>query len=219
MIESERPRERLNKYGVEYLSNEELLSIILSSGVKNLSVKELSFNLLKEIKDIKKLNNITLEELKRMKGIGNSKACIILSAVELGKRINTNVDNIDNIKFDNPEIIYEYYKNKLKDKKQEYFYTVYLDSSKKIIKEKLLFIGTINQSIVHPREVFKEAYLCDATSIICIHNHPSGNVLPSKEDISLTRRLKEIGLTFGVNIVDHIIIGNKYYSFYENGDI
>lgn len=219
MIESERPRERLNKYGVEYLSNEELLSIILSSGVKNLSVKELSFNLLKEIKDIKKLNNITLEELKRMKGIGNSKACIILSAVELGKRINTNVDNIDNIKFDNPEIIYEYYKNKLKDKKQEYFYTVYLDSSKKIIKEKLLFIGTINQSIVHPREVFKEAYLCDATSIVCIHNHPSGNVLPSKEDISLTRRLKEIGLTFGVNIVDHIIIGNKYYSFYENGDI
>jgi len=219
MIKSDRPRERLSTYGVENLSNDELLTIILSSGTKNISVKELSFNILKQVKDIKKLNNITLEELLKIKGIGVSKACTILACIELGKRINTNIDNLTSIKFTSPDIIYDYYKNKLKNKKQEYFYTIYLDSSKKIIKEKLLFIGTINMSIVTPREVFKEAYLCDATSIVCVHNHPSGNVLPSREDINLTRRLKEVGLTFGVNIIDHIIIGNKYYSFYENGDL
>ena len=219
MIKSDRPRERLSIYGVENLSNDELLTIILSSGVKNISVKELSFNILKEIKDIKNLNNITLEELLKIKGIGISKACTILATIELGKRINSSVDTLSNIKFTSPDIIYNYYKNKFKNKKQEYFYSIYLDSSKRIIKEKLLFIGTINMSIVSPREVFKEAYLCDATSIICVHNHPSGNVLPSKEDIYLTNRLKEVGQTFGVSIIDHIIIGNKYYSFYENGDI
>ena len=219
MIKTDRPRERLSIYGVENLSNDELLTIILSSGTKNISVKELSFNILKEIKDIKNLNNITLEELLKIKGIGVSKASTILSCIELGKRINSSIDTISNIKFTSPDIIYNYYKNKLKNKKQEYFYCIYLDSSKKIIKEKLLFMGTINKSIVSPREVFKEAYLCDATSIVCIHNHPSGNVLPSKEDILLTRRLKEVGDSFGVNIIDHIIIGNKYYSFYENGDL
>lgn len=219
MIESDRPRERLTIYGVESLSNDELLTIILSSGVKNISVKELSFNILKEVKDIKNLNNITLEELLKIKGIGISKACSILACIELGKRINTSIDVLTSTKFTSPDVIYDYYKNRLKNKKQEYFYCIYLDSSKRIIKEKLLFIGTINMSIVTPREVFKEAYLCDATSIICVHNHPSGNVLPSREDINLTNRLEEVGKTFGVNILDHIIIGNKYYSFYENGDL
>lgn len=217
---NDRPRERLINIGVSNLSNEEVLAIILGSGTKNISAKDLANNILKEIKGLNYFNDITLNELTKIKGIGLNKACTIISSIELGKRINTNVDSINNIKFNNPKVIYEYYKNKLGSKKQEYFYCIYLDASKKIILEKLLFIGTINQSIVHPREVFKEAYLCDATSIICIHNHPSGNVLPSKEDIKLTNKLIEIGSLFGISITDHIIISkNKYYSLYENGDM
>lgn len=216
----DRPRERLINIGVDSLSNEEILAIILGSGTRNSSAKDLASNILKKTKNIKYLNEITLNELLKIKGIGLKKASTILASVELGKRINTSIVSINQVVFNNPKIIFEYYKNKLESKKQEYFYAVYLDSAKRIILEKLLFMGTINQSIVHPREVFKEAYLCNATSIICIHNHPSGNVIPSKEDINLTKKLIEIGKLFGIEIVDHIIIGkNKYYSLYENGDI
>src|SRR5574344_2333897 len=216
----DRPRERLINIGVDSLSNEEILAIILGSGTRNSSAKDLASNILKETKNIKYLNEITLNELLKIKGIGLKKASTILASVELGKRINTSIVSINQVVFNNPKIIFEYYKNKLESKKQEYFYAVYLDSAKRIILEKLLFMGTINQSIVHPREVFKEAYLCNATSIICIHNHPSGNVIPSKEDINLTKKLIEIGKLFGIEIVDHIINGkNKYYSLYENGDI
>ena len=106
----------------------------------------------------------------------------------------------------------------LNDKQQEHFYCLYLDNSKRVIKDKLLFIGTINYSVVHPREIFKEAYMLSASSIICVHNHPTGNVLPSKQD--LTNNLINIGNIMGIKVIDHVIIGqNNYYSFLENGDI
>ena len=112
--------------------------------------------------------------------------------------------------------IYNFMKEELYNKNQEYFYALYLDSKKNLIDKKLLFIGTINKSIVHPREIFKYAYLLSASSIICVHNHPSGDPLPSKEDIILTKKLKEISNIQGIQIIDHIIIGNNYYSFFEN---
>ena len=116
--------------------------------------------------------------------------------------------------------IYEYYKNKIGFNKQEVFYAVYLDSKNMIIKELELFRGTLDSSQVHPREIFLNAYKLDAVKIICVHNHPSGNTIPSKNDIYLTKRLIEIGNIMGVKIYDHIIIGfNNYYSFLENGDI
>ena len=105
-------------------------------------------------------------------------------------------------------------------KKQEHFYCIYLDHHKRIIKDKLLFIGTLNQTLVHPREVFKEACLLSASSIICVHNHPSGQVLPSREDYELTKRLVTIGHIMGIPINDHVIIGkSQYYSFFEHNDI
>ena len=108
----------------------------------------------------------------------------------------------------------------MKDKNQEYFYVVYLDIRNKIIKDKLLFIGTANYSTVHPRDIFKEAYLNGAISIVVIHNHPSGEVLPSKNDLETTKQLVAVGNLLGIKVMDHIIIGeNKYYSFCENGDI
>lgn len=212
----ERPIERLINVGCENLSNEELISIILKCGTKEKSVKEISSQLLKE-NDIHELKNVTLEKIMKIKGIGKVKAATLLATIELGNRINRKVDTINDIKVTNSKIIYEYFKNVVGEKSQEYFYCVYLDNSKKVIKNKLLFMGTLNYSTVHPREIFKEAYLANATSIICIHNHPTGNVTPSKNDIELTNNLIKVGNLLGISITDHIIIGkNNYYSFFEN---
>lgn len=194
-----------------------MLSILLKCGTKDLSVRELASTILKQIDNINNLRDINYQNLIKIKGIGKAKACEILASIELGKRINK-INNINQIKVYSSESIFNYYKDKLSDKLQEYFYCVYLDTKNHIIKDKLLFIGTINQSLVHPREVFKEAYLLSATSIICIHNHPSGNVNPSNNDIIITKQLKEVGKLLGINVIDHIIIGkDSYYSFNDNG--
>lgn len=216
----ERPRERLINKGVDSLTNEELVAILLKTGTKNMSVKELSNYVLKELDTFSDLKNMTFEKLKNIKGIGSAKACELLAAIELGKRLNLKFDNIKNIKVTDANSIYEYYKGILIDKKQEHFYCIYLDTKNNIIKDKLLFVGTINESLVHPREIFKEAYLLSSSSIICIHNHPSGNTKPSQNDISITKQLVEVGNILGINFLDHIIIGdNNYYSFMEHGMI
>lgn len=216
----ERPRERLINHGVSNLSTEELLAIIIKNGTKNVSSKMLATEILSKTDGLKNTEVLNYDFLKSIKGIGSAKACDIVAAIELGKRISMNIKSLNGMRFNNSSLVFEYYKKIIGDKKQEYFYAIYLDSSKKVIKDKVLFVGTLNHSIVHPREVFKEAYLLSASSFICVHNHPSGNVFPSKEDIEITKQLKEIGLMMGVPLVDHIIIGiDKYYSFFENGDI
>lgn len=215
---SDRPIERLIQKGKESLSNEELLAILLRTGTKGKSSKDLAINILKEIKDINNLNKITLEELQKIDGIGISKAALILASIELGKRVHQTVDHLNNKKGNNPNLIFEYYKDLLKDKTQEHFYAIYLDQAKNIIKDKLLFIGTINYSLVHPRDIFKEAYILSASSIILVHNHPTGNVIPSSNDIDTTLNLIEVGNLLGIKVIDHIIIGkHNYYSFFENG--
>lgn len=215
---NDRPIERLINNGSNVLSNDELLAILLKTGTKEMSAKELGTLILKKI-NINELKNITFEELINIKGIGNKKAAVIMAAIELSKRMNQKVVNIRN-KISDPLNIYNHYKEILKDEKQEHFYAIYLDIKNKIIKDKLLFIGTINYSMVHPREIFKEAYLIGAISIIIVHNHPSGEVLPSKNDIETTKQLDAVGKLMGIPIIDHIIIGeNKYYSFCENGDL
>ena len=211
----DKPRERLYVYGSENLSNEELISIILRT--KNMSVKEVSLKLLESIGDISKLKDICINTLMKIDGIGRVKAIEIKAALELGKRVYMNFDNVDKITFDSALSIYEYFYDILRDKKQEYFYTLYIDSKGKYIDKKCLFVGTINSSLVHPREIFKEAYLLSACGIICVHNHPSGDSSPSKEDKMITKKIKEISLIHGINFIDHIIIGNgNYFSFYDN---
>ena len=217
---NDRPRERLINNGAENLSNEELLAILLKTGTKDISSKILASKILTEIKDIQNLKNINLHQLMNIKGIGQAKATVLLAGVELGKRVNNEISNINNLKITNSSLIYLYYKNIIGLEMQEHFYCVYLDNQKRVVKDKMLFKGTINQSLIHPREIFKEAYLYSATGIICVHNHPTGNVIPSKEDLQITEKLVEIGNLLGVKIIDHIIIGkSNYYSFYENNDI
>jgi DNA repair protein RadC len=208
----ERPRERLIKYGVEPLSNEDLLSIILSTGLKNKSCKELSLEIMKEFKMVKELKNANISNLSKIKGIGRSKACNIMASIELGRRVYNDCDK--KIKLDNPNSIYEYIKSDILNKEQEYFYALYFDNKQRLINKKLLYIGTINRSLVHPREIFKYAYLYSASSIVIIHNHPSGDTNPSKEDIELTKSIKELGIINKIPIIDHIIVSNNsYYSF------
>lgn len=214
---SDKPRERLYKYGSENLSNEELLSIILKTGTKGMSVKEVSLKLLEEINDIKNLKDIGVNRMMELNGIGRVKAIELKAAIELGRRVYSDNIELEVVKLNSPENIYNYFYSLFYDKKQEYFYCIYVDTKGKYIDKKCLFIGTINNSVVHPREIFKEAYLLSANGIICIHNHPSGDVNPSKEDIMITRKIKEIGIIHGINLIDHIIIGkDSYYSFYDN---
>lgn len=215
----ERPRERLINYGVENLSDEELLSIILKTGVKGMSAKELAIYILSVFEGIENLKNINFHELKKFKGIGEAKACTLVAMSEISRRMNRKVVSLNKVRLNRPDKVFEFYKDKINGS-QEQFYCIYLDAGKKVIEEKLLFMGTANYSLVHPRDIFKEAYLLNASSIICVHNHPSGDVKPSKEDINMTIRIREVGLIMGIRLDDHIIIGDdKYYSFLENGEI
>ena len=214
---SEMPRERFIKYGVNNLQTSELISIILNTGTNNKSILELANNILDLVDNIYELKDLTLNKLKTIEGIGNVKAIKLLSAIELGKRVYNDKTYIK-IKLNSALKVYEFIKDEFSDN-QEYFYAIYLDTKNNFIDKKLLFIGTINKSIVHPREIFKYAYLLSASKIICVHNHPSGEIEPSKEDILLTKNLIEISLIQGISIIDHIIIGNGYYSFKENGNI
>ena len=214
--EAEKPRERAIKYGMENLSNEDLLSIILKTGTKNTNVKILSTSILSLVKDINDLKNLTLNKLISINGIGKVKAIELLASLELGKRVYYINDN-KKVQVNSSKKVFEYFKDFFINEKQENFYAIYLDSKSKIISYKLLFKGTINTSCVHPREVFKYAFLESAYSIIVIHNHPSGDSSPSSADIELTDVLFKIGNLMAIPVVDHIIIGfNEYYSFYEN---
>ena len=218
--DSDKPRERLYMYGSENLSNEELISIILKTGTKNLSVKEVSLKLLESVGDIAKIKDIGINSLMKIDGIGRVKAIELKAAIELGKRIYMNNNELDRLCLNSADKIYDYFSKILLDKKQEFFYCVYVDTKGKYIDKRCLFIGTVNSSVVHPREVFKEAYLLSANGIICVHNHPSGDVTPSKEDINLTRKLVEISFIHGIKLIDHIIVGNEnYFSFFDNNMI
>ena len=214
---NERTRERVLKSGVESLSNSELLSIILRCGTKEKSVKDLSLEIISLVGDISNLKYLTLNKLLLIKGIGYVKAIELISVIELSKRIHIGNEK-KFVKISSSLDVFNNYKDLFIDKKQELFYCLYLNSKNYVIERKLLFMGTINKSIVHPREIFKNAYLTSASGVICIHNHPSGDITPSLEDKRLTKALVDIGVVQNIPILDHIIIGNdNYFSFMENG--
>ena len=218
--EEERPRERLVSSGVANLSNTELLSIILKTGTKNRSVSDLAVDVLKEVKNISNLQDITLSKLESIKGIGRVKAIEVLAAVELGRRIFTCKSQNKKVTFRDAKSIWRECRELFINKKQECFYCLYFNNKQELIERKLLFMGTINRSVVHPREIFREAYLLSASSIICLHNHPSGDVKPSMEDIRFTKNIVEIGKIQGIPVLDHLIVTeDDYYSFYENKNI
>ena len=213
----ERPRERLVKYGARNLSTDDLIAIILKTGTKEYSSKYLASEVLKMVNSVSDLKNVSLNKLIKINGIGAVKAIEFLAALELGRRVYELKPLENDLKCNSAHKIYNHFKSEFSGLNQEYFYCLYLNSGKKLIDKKLLFKGTLNKSLIHPREIFKEAYLSSAAYIICIHNHPSGNVIPSNDDISITNDLVKISHLQKIPIIDHIIIGeNNYYSFFEN---
>lgn len=216
LAKSERPRERLLMYGVENLSNIELLAIILRTGNRKETSLELSRKIMSLKENISFLKDISVEELKEINGIGDAKAAEILATIELGKRINLETNFYKKIKSSTD--IGNYLVDLMGNYKQEYFNIVLLDTKNNILGVKNISKGSLNSTIVHPREVFKEAVRKSTASLILAHNHPSGDTEPSKEDIGITKKLLDVGNIVGIKVLDHIIIGrNGYFSFKEEG--
>lgn len=212
------PREKLQKYGQDKLSEVELLSVLLGTGTKNMNVKELSEELLQKLYTYDSISDINLNEIMTIDGIGLAKGTTLLAALEIGKRMNGFYYQKDRNKIITPEEAADYFQNRISDRSKEHFLCLLLNTKLKKIGEYLISLGSLNTSIVHPREAFKEAVRRSAHAIIFCHNHPSGDCTPSKEDILLTQRLREAGSIIGIEVLDHIIIGDgKYLSLKEKG--
>ncbi|MCJ0930725.1 RadC family protein [Virgibacillus halodenitrificans] len=213
----DRPRERLINHGASHLSNQELLAILLGSGTKEESVMALANRVLMHFEGLKLLNDATIEELTAIKGIGKAKGVLILSAIELGKRMNR-YKPVERYVIRSPEDGADYVMEEMRSLHQEHFVVLFLNTKNQIIHRQTIFIGSLNASIVHPREVYREAVKRSAASIIVAHNHPSGDPTPSQEDIQVTRRLTESGKMIGIELLDHLIIGDrKFVSLKEKG--
>ncbi|WP_445669150.1 RadC family protein [Niallia sp. FSL W8-0635] len=213
----ERPRERFIKQGPESLANHELIAILIQTGSKNESVLTLANKLLIHFDGLRLLKDASLDELKAIKGIGTAKAIQLMAAIELGRRVS-NLEFTDRYCIRSPEDAAKYMMNEMRFLSQEHFVCLYLNTKNQVMHKQVVFIGSLNASIVHPREVYKEAFRRSAASIICLHNHPSGDPSPSREDIEVTKRLVECGKIIGIDLLDHIIIGeNKFISLKEKG--
>ncbi|WP_078550518.1 RadC family protein [Litchfieldia alkalitelluris] len=213
----ERPRERMLSEGPGSLSNHELLAIILRTGTKEESVLQLSNRLLNQFEGLRMLKDATVEEITSIKGIGTAKAVQIMASLELGRRIGR-LQYEDRYTIRSPEDGANYLMEEMRFLTQEHFVCLYLNTKNQVLHKQTIFIGSLNASIVHPREVFREAFKRSAASIIALHNHPSGDPTPSREDIDVTKRLVECGKIIGIELLDHLIIGeNKYVSLKEKG--
>ena len=208
---SERPRERLLKLGSEALSAQEILALILGRGIKGESVMMTSQKLLSRFGSLKGVANASVEELTQTKGIGPAKAAQIKAVLELSKRLEADVNEKPKPILKSPEDVAAVVKTRLKGKKKEHFFVLCLDTRNRLINDKLVSIGSLDTSIVHPREVFKEPVSSSAASVIFVHNHPSGDPEPSKEDVELTKRLAKAGEIIGIDVLDHIIVCNENY--------
>ncbi|WP_294578581.1 DNA repair protein RadC [uncultured Thomasclavelia sp.] len=211
----ERPREKAVRFGVESLTNVELLALVLRTGSKQESVIELSQRVINEIGGFSYLKNITYQMLTSIKGIKQAKAIEVLAIVELTKRLKKQPETLAVIK--EPKDGYELVKNQLMFEQQEKVLVLCLNSNLEVVREKVVFIGSNNISIISARELFKEALICGCSRIMVIHNHPSGNPKPSIEDIEVTEQIYHIAKKLEIEVVDHLIIGrNKFYSFASN---
>ena len=218
--EDERPREKMIKQGVGSLSNAELLALIIRTG--DTTTKKSAIDLGREIishfgDNLRELGSADLAEICAIKGMGPAKATGIKAAFALASRFQARkLERFD--RFTSPQQIFDYFQHEFRDARKEYFLALLLDGKNRIIRRVQVSEGSLNQSIVHPREVFSPAVKESAAAEILIHKHPTGDPAPSTEDIAITRRLREAGDIMGIKVLDHIIIGDgEYLSFVERG--
>jgi len=208
---SERPRERLQKFGVEALSAQEILALILGRGIAGESVVVTAQRLLSQFGNLRGIASASLEQLSQVKGIGVAKASQIKAAFELANRLEGYSEAGDKPVVKTPDEVVALVRGRLKGKKKEHFLALLLDTRNQLIKVAEISVGSLDTSIVHPREVFKEAISVSAASVIFVHNHPSGDPEASEDDIKLTKRLAEAGEIVGIDVLDHIIVCDKDY--------
>lgn len=210
MPESNRPRERLIRHGEAALSDQELLAIILRTGSKDKNVMHLALQFLNHFGSLYELKVASLEELQEIKGIGPIKALEIRAVIEFGTRL-AKANQVKLGKVTSSMEIGQMMIEELKDLRQEHLMALYLNTKNEMIKKETLFIGSLNQSIAHPREIFRSAVKYSAARIILVHNHPSGDTYPSENDIGFTKRVVECGELMGIELLDHLIIGHQSY--------
>lgn len=214
---SERPRERLLKHGPEAMSSTELLAIILGSGTKDVPVIQLAQTLLTKFGSLQAIAKATVQELCEVKGLGQAKAIQLKATFDLGIRASRGVPMLK-YRADSPAQVYYYVKAEMELSRREIFKVLLLDTKCYIIAEELVSIGTLSKALAHPREIFYTAIRNTAASLVLIHNHPSGDPTPSKEDLDLTQKLIAVGRLIGIPIQDHLIIGhNSYMSLRQKG--
>ena len=200
----DRPREKLDKYGVNRLNDKELMAILIRTGIKGKNVVELAKQLVKKIRKLG-VEKLEMKDLVEIKGVGKIKAGQILASVELGRRF---LKDKKHELILSPKDVWNEMKD-LRDSKKEHFVIFYLDTQNQIIKREIISVGTLNESLIHPREVFEPAIAHSAAQVIIAHNHPSGNLDPSAEDFAVTKRLTEAGSLLGIEILDHIIVSKS----------
>ena len=213
----ERPRERLVKFGEHALSAQELLQVILGRGIAGESVTVTAQKLLSQFGSLQKLSEASVEELSSVKGIGPAKATQIKAVFEIGRRISTQTPSYKSKELTDPKKVYQLIKSKLKDYHKEHFYIIALNSRNHSIAE--VSVGSLNSSVVHPREVFAEAIKNKAASVVFAHNHPSGDPEPSEDDLVTTKQLTEAGKILGIEVVDHIIVTKNSYFSFKDGNL
>lgn len=213
----ERPRERMQQFGAQALSNAELLAILLRTGTYAESAVRLAQKVLIEAGSLRNLVDMNMEQLMTIKGIGSAKALQIQASIELGRRLARTTMS-DTITIRSPQDVSTYLMEDLRYLQKEHFVCLFLNTKNHVIGKETLSMGSLNASIVHPREVFRAAIKRSSASIICVHNHPSGDPTPSPEDIQMTARLVEAGQIIGIEVLDHIILGDQnFVSLKEKG--
>ncbi len=213
----DRPREKLDRLGAAGLGDNELLAIIVGHGSRQVSALDVANLVLDAAAGIHGLTRVSRDELGRVKGVGRAKAAQILAAVELGRRTLSRSPG-DRVQFDGPEDVAAYLMPQYGSRSVEHFGIVLLDTKHRVLRTRVLSVGTLDASLVHPREVFREATLGGAAAIVLFHNHPSGDPVPSGDDVALTTRLVRAGDLMGVDVIDHIIVADACYcSFKETG--